>query len=119
MNTLLVGDLGERAAADYLQEAGYEILKRKYRLKIGEIDIIAKINNTLVFVEVKTRSNSRYGFPAEAVTYRKQQKIINMAQCYLNYINSTTACCRFDVIEVFLAELRVIKYNHIIDAFSK
>ncbi|MBC8016794.1 MAG: YraN family protein [Sporomusaceae bacterium] len=119
MNKLAVGDFGERAAAGYLEEAGYEILKRKYRLKIGEIDIIAKLNNTLVFVEVKTRSSSRYGFPAEAVTYRKQQKIVNTALCYLNYINKPTACCRFDVIEVFLTELRVIKYNHIIDAFSK
>lgn len=119
MNTIAVGDLGEQAAADYLQAVGYELLERKYRLKIGEIDIIAKINNTLVFVEVKTRSNTRYGFPAEAVTYRKQQKIINTALCYLKYINNTTACCRFDVMEIFLEELRVVEYNHIIDAFSK
>jgi len=119
MNSIKVGDLGEQAAADYLQEVGYELLERKYRLKIGEIDIIASINNTLVFVEVKTRSSIRYGFPAEAVTYRKQQKIINTALCYLKYINQTTACCRFDVIEIYLAKLRVVKYNHIIDAFGK
>lgn len=119
MNNIRVGDLGENAAADYLQEAGYELLARKYRLKIGEIDIIAKINETIVFVEVKTRSSNQYGFPAEAVTYRKQQKIINTALCYLNYINKSTACCRFDVMEIFLGELRVIRYNHIINAFSK
>lgn len=119
MNKLAVGDLGEQAAADYLQQAGYEILERKYRLKLGEIDIIAKINNTFIFVEVKARSSTRYGFPAEAVTYRKQQKIITTALCYLSCINKTAACCRFDVIEIFLAERRVVKYNHIMNAFSK
>jgi len=119
MNTIKVGDLGEQAAADYLQEVGYELLERKYRLKIGEIDIIAKKDHTIVFIEVKTRRSTRYGFPAEAVTYRKQQKIINTALCYLKQINQNNASCRFDVMEIFLTELNVITYNHIMDAFSK
>lgn len=117
VNRLKVGDRGEQAAADYLQSAGYDILERKYRSKIGEIDIIAKRNNVLVFVEVKTRRNTTYGFPAEAVTYRKQRKIINTACCYLQHIHNTNVCCRFDVIEIFLIEDNLIKYNHIIDAF--
>lgn len=119
MNNIVVGDIGEQAAADYLQDAGYHILERKYRQKIGEIDIIAEFNNTVVFAEVKTRHSTRYGFPAEAVTYRKQQKIINTALCYLKQINQSNACCRFDVIEIFLAELNVVKCNHIINAFSR
>jgi len=119
MNTIEVGNLGEQATADYLWEAGYEILERKYRLKIGEIDIVAKHDNTFIFIEVKTRRSIRYGFPAEAVTYRKQQKIMNTALCYLKQMGQTHALCRFDVMEVFLAERNVIKYNHIINAFSK
>lgn len=119
MNTIQVGDLGEQAAADYLRRAGYTIVERKYRRKIGEIDIIAKINQTLVFVEVKTRSTIRYGFPAEAVTYHKQQKIIYTALCYLKQSQQEDVCCRFDVMEIFLTDLQVVKYNHIQNAFSK
>jgi len=114
-----VGDIGEEAAADYLHNAGYDILERKYRSRIGEIDIIAKIKNILVFVEVKTRRNTTYGFPAEAVTYRKQQKIINTALCYLQQIHNTNIHCRFDVFEVFLAENNKMTYNHIMNAFIK
>lgn len=119
MNTIQVGNLGEKAAVDYLRTAGYTILEQKYRRKIGEIDIIAKINHSYVFIEVKTRSSTRYGFPAEAVTYQKQQKILYTALCYLNQIKQEEACCRFDVIEIFLTNLNVVKYNHIQNAFTK
>jgi len=119
VNTIVLGNLGESAAADYLSNTGYDILERKYRLKIGEIDIIAKKDNVIVFIEVKTRRSTKYGSPAEAVTYRKQQKIMNTALCYLKQIDQNNACCRFDVMEIFLAELNVIKYNHIMNAFSK
>lgn len=119
MNTIQVGDIGEKAAANYLCNNGYQILERKYRRKIGEIDIIAKNNQTLVFVEVKTRSSSRYGSPAEAVNYHKQQKIMNTALCYLKQMNQDDARCRFDVMEIFLTDLNVVKCNHIINAFSK
>lgn len=117
MNKIQVGDMGEQAAADYLHKAGYTILERKYRRKIGEIDIIAKIHHTLVFVEVKTRSTTRYGFPAEAVNFHKQQKIIHTAMCYLNQINQQDMSCRFDVMEVFLTDFQVVSYNHITNAF--
>jgi putative endonuclease len=119
VNTSKVGDIGEQAAANYLYDAGYEIVERKYRSKIGEIDIIARIENILVFIEVKTRRNTTYGFPAEAVTYRKQQKIINTASCYLQYIHNTNIYCRFDVIEVFLNENNKITCNHITNAFIR
>jgi len=118
MNRLQVGDLGEQAAADYLCKIGYQIRERKYRLKIGEIDIIAQIDDMVVFVEVKTRRTTTYGCPAEAVTYRKRQKIMNTALCYLKQIHQNNAVCRFDVIEVFLVEENVIQCNHIINAFS-
>lgn len=119
MNTIEVGNIGEEAATDYLRNKGYFILERKYRRKIGEIDIIAKDKETLVFVEVKSRSNTRYGFPGEAVHYHKQQKIIHTALCYLKQMSQDDINCRFDVMEVFLTDLNVVKCNHIINAFSK
>ena len=119
VNTIKVGNIGEQAAVDYLHTAGYDILERKYRSKIGEIDIIAKIKDILVFIEVKTRRNTTYGFPAESVTYRKQKKIINTALCYLQQIHNANIHCRFDVIEIFLTENNEITYNHITNAFIK
>ena len=64
-----MGARGEDEAAKYLQNKGYTILKRNFHSKFGEIDIIAKINNTVCFIEVKTRKNNRYGRPAEFVNY--------------------------------------------------
>lgn len=119
MNTSKVGDIGEQAAVNYLYHAGYDILERKYRRKTGEIDIIARVRDSLVFIEVKTRTSTAYGFPAEAVTYRKQQKIINTAYCYLQHTQNMNTHCRFDVIEIFLAENNKVTYNHIMNAFNR
>lgn len=119
MNNIQVGNIGEQAAAHYLCQTGYEILTQKYRTKLGEIDIIAKCKDTLVFVEVKARRSTRCGFPAESVTHRKQQKIMNTAMYYLNSTKQNHSYCRFDVIEIFLSDGVMIKYNHIIDAFRK
>ncbi len=96
----LTGQCGEDAAAAFLKKKGYKIIERNYRNKIGEIDIIAKNGENLVFVEVKTRKNEEFGTPAEAVTYYKKQKIVNTAKFYL-YKNPTTLNIRFDVIEVY------------------
>lgn len=118
MNHIDIGNIGENAAADYLREAGYDILARKYRCRLGEIDIIARDNGVIVFVEVKTRRSKAYGMPAEAVTYSKQQKIINTALCYLNYINDANAALRFDILEVLWSS-QCMQYNHIINAFGR
>lgn len=118
MNHIMVGNLGEQYAAGYLSQVGYTILEKKYRLKIGEIDIIAKDNNTIVFVEVKTRRSTRCGLPAEAVTYQKQQKIKQVALCYLQQMKRPNVACRFDVMELLLLEESMVKCNHIIDAFQ-
>ena len=77
MNNKEKGDLGEVIALKYLIKSGAEILERNYKIKTGEIDIIAKVDNELVFIEVKSRSNTRYGYPAEAVNYKKINKIYN------------------------------------------
>ncbi|MEN6413507.1 MAG: YraN family protein [Veillonellales bacterium] len=120
MNHIQVGELGEAAAADYLQAKGYRLLDRRYRSRTGEIDIVAVSEaGVLVFVEVKTRRSTAYGFPAEAVTYQKQQKIIKTALCFLQQHNQGNVPCRFDVIEVQIDAGNTLKYNHIINAFGR
>ena len=98
----LMGQLGEEMAALMLEEKGYEILQRNYRCRFGEIDIIAIRSNILVFAEVKTRSNSRFGEPAEAVTWSKQQKIRQTALHFLNTCEVRFHGVEFQVIEVML-----------------
>ena len=101
MSSKALGDRGEAYAANYLRQNGYRILTRNYRTKIGEIDLIAEDQDTLVFIEVKTRSSVRYGMPAEAVNYKKRQKIIQTAYWYLFAQHRENAICRFDVLEVY------------------
>jgi len=96
----LTGKFGEDFATEYLKKKKYKIIERNYRNKIGEIDIIAKIGEDLVFIEVKTRSSEEFGTPAEAVTYYKKQKIVNTAKWYISQ-NSIDLNIRFDIVEVF------------------
>jgi putative endonuclease len=100
-----LGKSGEKAACDELTRRGYAILARRYRTRVGEIDIVARDGATLVFVEVKARTTARYGHPAEAVTLHKQAKITAMAVDYLSR-NCPRAdqACRFDVVAVHLGE---------------
>ncbi len=100
MRHLLLGKLGESRAVRYLQQEGFEILRRNYRTPFGEIDIIAREAQTLVFVEVKTRSTAAYGMPQEAVDRRKQRQLIRTAQAYLNEKGGPLPLCRFDVVSV-------------------
>ena len=113
MNKREQGSHYETMAAEYLKNKGYEIILQNFFSKNGEIDIIAKYTDTLVFCEVKYRSNTRYGLPEEAVDYRKQDKIRKTAAYYLYRNNFPVETrVRFDVIAV-LGE----KITHIEDAF--
>jgi len=114
MNNKEKGYLGEEIALKYLLKKGAQILYRNYRIKIGEIDIIAKIENELVFIEVKSRSNLKFGYPSEAVNYKKKHKICNVAQYYILENNLYNTPIRFDVIEVYFNDKKI---NHIINAF--
>lgn len=98
-NTSYIGDEGERAAAKYMQENGYSIIETNYHSKFGEIDIIAKNSEYVVFVEVKARKSTAYGSPCEFVDFRKQQKIIKTAYKYIAE-NNIEAPLRFDVCEI-------------------
>ena len=93
----LLGQEGERLAADYLAKNGYRIIERNYRYHRNEIDIIARHKKTLCFVEVKTRSSSEKGHPADAVTAIKQKEIIKAARAYLAFTGQNETDCRFDV----------------------
>ncbi len=108
----LLGRVGEKKAAEFLKKLGYKIECMNYKTHIGEIDIIAKDEKCIVFVEVKTRSGEDYGAPSEAVDYKKQEKIIKVANEYLVKSKKTDSQCRFDVVEINNGEI-----NHIIDAF--
>ena len=87
MNNIQKGKIGESIAVKYLLQNKSKILETNYRIKSGEIDIIAKINEELVFIEVKSRSSIRFGYPAEAVNYNKIKKIINTAKYYISKNN--------------------------------
>lgn len=114
-----LGEKGEKAASWYLLLRGYKILEKNYRRAHGEIDIIARRRNTLVFVEVKTRTSADYGTPADAVIYAKQKRIISAARCYA--ANMPEMDIRFDIIEVLAnihnKRIKIKKINHIKDAF--
>lgn len=112
------GKLGEDCAATFLEAAGYTIIARNFRIRSAEIDIIAQRDNVLVFVEVKARSNIRHGLPSEAVTLRKQKKIIEAAGVFLQDERFCDCACRFDVVEVYLRGERVEEINHIENAFE-
>jgi len=97
-----VGQKGEEAAARHLQSLGYVILERRFRTRAGEIDLVARDGNTLVFVEVKARTSLACGRPAEAVDARKRGRIARVASLYLARECGRESPCRFDVVEVLL-----------------
>jgi len=94
------GAKGESLAIRHLKKNGYQILEQNYRNRLGEIDIIARENSTLVFVEVKSRKSTRYGSPKLAVTACKQRRISLVALAYLKSTGQTRSRARFDVVTV-------------------
>jgi len=96
--------IGEDAAARYLQSQGYAILERNYQTPLGEIDIIARQGQELVFVEVKSRTPSDSFAPSGSVTQHKRRKLVKLAQFYMARRARRDQRCRFDVVEVTLTE---------------
>ena len=108
------GKIGENIAKKYLISLGMTIICSNYRTKFGEIDIIAKLENKIIFVEVKSRMSKDYGLACEAVDYKKIGKITSVANHYLLTNNIKNCEIRFDVIEVYFNEEKI---NHIENAF--
>ena len=107
-----VGTWGEALVANYLRDRGYELLAASYRCRFGEIDLIARKKGVLCFVEVKLRSNLKYGLPREYVTARKQEKLRMTAQFYLS-THELDVPVRFDVAEVYTDAEHTAKNTHI------
>lgn len=112
-----IGSIGENIASNYLLKKGYKIIDRNYRFKRGEIDIIAKIENRYIFVEVKTRSRKDFGNPEDFVDKRKQKEIIKAAEAFLEE-QFHDGEIRFDIISVEIQENgKPPTIYHIEDAF--
>ena len=111
-----LGGEGERLARDHLKSLGMEIVEMNYRYHHGEIDIIARDGETLVFCEVKSRLNDEFGEPEFALTPGKQQQIRRMAEAYLYERRIQEQECRFDVVTVRFM-VRPPAINHIRNAF--
>lgn len=114
MNNKEKGDLGECIAYEYLLKKGAELLESKYKIKSGEIDLIVKIDNEIVFIEVKSRTNIKFGTPSQAVNHKKIKKIVDTSKYYILKNNLYDIPIRFDVIEIYLNDNRI---NHIVNAF--
>lgn len=119
MKTQLAGRRGEAAAAGYLRKNGYDILEANFHTRFGEIDLIAKKKQTVIFLEVKTRSGRRFMNAFEAVNKHKQEKIRISAEEWLakndpgGQLNA-----RFDVVEVYIEDQKSAPaINHIENAF--
>lgn len=102
MHSKILGEYEERVARLFLSKIGYLILEKNYRCRFGEVDLIARINNLIIFVEVKTRSNLSYGYPEESIENFKIQKIKNIANYFIVRKDLESFDVRFDVISIKL-----------------
>jgi len=119
-----IGSLGERVAANYLKNKGFEIVEMNYKnsfgRRLGEIDIIAREKGELVFVEVKTREYQKYQdtLPEENITFLKLRKLSRIAQDYLRQKNQLDAAYRFDAVSVWLDQpQKQAKIKHLRNIF--
>lgn len=115
----LLGAWGEERAAEFLRRKGYTLVERNFHSRCGEIDLIMEGHGYLIFVEVKLRKNSRYGTPAEAVTWKKRERLRQTALLYLKCHKSMYQP-RFDVIEIYAPEgmeTKPLPIRHIENAF--
>jgi len=110
------GKKGEELAATYLEAHGMEILHRNFRIREGEIDIIARDGDYLVFVEVKTDRSHNFGEPETWVTARKRRRIALAAEAYLQRYDIHDVDCRFDVVAIHMTK-KSHEIHHIKNAF--
>jgi len=115
-----LGELGERVAARWLERGGWRVLERRYRCGHRDIDLVIGREDTVAFVEVKTRRSTRYGDPVEAVNWRKRKELARSAQAWIDRRRGGIArgptVYRFDVVAVLIEGARV-RVRHLPDAF--
>lgn len=109
MNKTTIGKYGEDLACKFIKQKGYKILERNFRIRGGEIDIVALDGNTLVYVEVKTRTSHKFGFPEESVNYHKLKFLERAAKFYRANRKNLPELERIDVISVDLSNKQEIK----------
>lgn len=113
MNTLAIGKYGEDLACEFLKKHNYKIIERNFRIRGGEIDIIARDDETLVFIEVKTRSSHRFGLPVESVNFYKLRFLERASKFYRLKRRNLPEQERIDVVSVDLSdvepEIKLIK----------
>lgn len=115
----LVGSMGERFAAKHLWRTGRKVLYRNYRPKEGgEVDIVYREGDTLVFGEVKTRTRGEFGDPSKSVTHAKEKLVIRGANAWLRELNHPEVLFRFDIIEVLLHQGEAPRFQVIENAFT-
>lgn len=111
------GELGERAAKKHLQQRGLKFLTANFRSERGEIDLIFRDGDCLVFVEVKTRSSEEWTRPAAAVNTRKKRLVSQTALDYLRRLKNPQVKIRFDIVEVLLKDGEVNEVRHLPNTF--
>ena len=104
-----IGDYGEKLAVKFLKKQHYKILETNYKIRYGEVDIIAMDGNFIVFVEVKYRTNTVYGLPSEAVEEHKRNKIKMVASQYILMHPELDDLIRFDVVQIVNDKIELIK----------
>jgi len=109
MNTSAIGAQGEDAALHYLQQQGYQLVARNFKVKGGEIDLIMYDKKTLVFVEVKKRSSSAFGGPFAAITAAKQKRLTVAAQIFVQTNRPKFDSIRFDAVAVLAPDIMHLK----------
>lgn len=112
------GELGERAARKYLKRQGLKFLAANFRSARGEIDLVFRDGDCLVFVEVKTRSSENWVRPAAAVNARKRRLLSQTALDYLRLLDNPPVKIRFDIVEVLLEQGRVREVRHLPNTFA-
>jgi len=114
----VLGRHGENIALNYFSGLGYKVLERNYKCRIGEVDIIAQKDSSLIFIEVKTRTSLRYGHPVESVSEHKIKKIKDVAGFFITNNNLySNFDVRFDVVSIIINRDLGFKLEHIENAF--
>jgi putative endonuclease len=115
---LQYGELGERAAKKHLKRQGLKFLTANFRSPRGEIDLIFRDGDCLVFVEVKTRSSEEWTRPASAVNAERRRRLTRAALDYLRLLRNPPVKARFDIVEVLLQEGAVREVRHLPNTFA-
>ncbi len=115
---IAIGKMGEENGVSYLKQIGYKIIDRNFKTPLGEVDVIARYQDFLVFVEIKTRRHQSHGLPEESVVERKQRKIAQVADWYLKAKRLGNVPVRFDVLAVLVKPDGTFEFRLIENAFE-